>query len=139
MTGIGAMGKARLGVAVLGVLLPYLARLAGGPGWLAAYLDAGLSGALLIGGFNAIAWLSVLAISVAYRHPLALLAPVIPGFGFIGYAHATLDLSADAQSPVALVFIPIVALLPIVLGGLVGYLFDRRLRRRIPPSAGIRP
>jgi len=40
-----------------------------------------------------------------------------------------LDLRADAQASLALVFLPIYALLSIAVGGVLGYLLDRFLRR----------
>jgi hypothetical protein len=124
------LSRARLLVVLVGLVLPYLARLPGGFAWLAQYTATGPGGWLLLGGFNAIAWGTLLAISFAYRHPVSLLAPALAGFGFLAWAHATLDLQSDAQAPVALVFLPIYALAPILLGGLVGYFVDRRLRRR---------
>ncbi len=132
------MTRARWLVVATGVALPYLARLPGGLDWLRQYTDAGLGGALLLGGFNAIAWGAIVGISLAYRHARSLLAPALAGFGALAWAHATLDLRADAQAAIALVFLPIYALLPIAIGGAVGYAIDRRLRvglaARLPPD-----
>lgn len=124
-----SMTQARLLVVVIGFLLPYLARLAGGLNWLWPYLDGGWGGFLLLSGFNAIAWLSVLGISFLYKRPVSLLAPALPGFGLLALGHYLLDLSADAQSAIALVFFPIYALVPIGIGGIIGYLIDRHLRK----------
>lgn len=126
------MARARWLVVVVGILLPYLARLPDGLDWLRQYtaVDTGLAAHLFLGGFNAIAWGAILAISFLYRHAVSLLAPCMLGFGFLAGLHATLDLHADAQAAVALVFIPIYALLPIAVGGAIGYVIDRRLRRR---------
>ena len=124
------MTRARWLVVLVGIALPYLARLPGGVDWLRQYTDAGLDGALLLGGFNAIAWGAVLGISFAYRHAASVLAPAVAGFGALAWAHATLDLASDAQAPIALVFLPVYALLPIAIGGVVGYAIDRRLRAR---------
>ncbi|MEB2185436.1 hypothetical protein VDS18_05890 [Xanthomonas campestris pv. campestris] len=126
------MRTARLLVVLVGVLLPYAARLPAGMSWLRQYSETSLGGWLFFGAFNAIAWGALLAISFAYRRPVALLLPCIFGFGPLAWAHNTLDLRADAQSAVALVFIPIYALLPIAIGGVLGYLLDRRLRAQVP-------
>lgn len=122
------MRNARFIVALVGVLLPYAARLLHGVEWLQQYTDTGLGGWLFFGAFNAIAWGAIVAVSFMYRRPASLVAPCLLGFGFLAWAHATLDLAADAQAAVALVFIPIYALVPIAIGGILGYLVDRRLR-----------
>lgn len=125
-----AMGRARLLAALAGILLPYVARVPGGIDWLMQYLDTGIGGYLLLGAFNAVAWGAILLIGLGYRHPASLLAPALPGFAFLAWAHGTLDLDADAQAPVALIFIPLHALILIVPGGLAGYVLDMFLRRR---------
>jgi hypothetical protein len=122
------MLNARVAVVLIGVLLPYLARLPGGMDWLVQYTNAGIRGWLLLQAFNAIAWGSILAISVLYRRPVSLLVPALFGFGYLAWAHYSLDLAGDAQAAVGIVFIPIYALVPIVIGGVGGYLVDRRLR-----------
>lgn len=122
------MLKARLAVIVIGILLPYLARLPGGTDWLAQYTDAGIAGALLLSLLNAIAWGSVLLISFFYRQPLSVLTAALPGFAFLAWAHYSLDLSADGQSALGIVLFPLYALLPILVGGVTGYLLDKRSR-----------
>lgn len=93
------------------------------------YTSAGVGGWLLLNGFNAIAWGSILAISYLYRRPVSLVAPSVLGFGYLAWAHYSLDLSADAQSSLGIIFIPIYALLPILVGGGIGYVLDMRVRR----------
>jgi hypothetical protein len=127
---VNAMVKARIAITLLGILLPYVARLPRGLSWVAQYLDTGLGGFLLIGGFNAVAWGAMVALGSLYRRPVSLLVPSLFGFAFLAWAHYSLDLRADAQSAIALVFIPIYALLPIAIGGAMGYAMDRFLRRR---------
>ncbi|WP_114996584.1 hypothetical protein [Xanthomonas campestris] len=122
------MRSCRFMIVLVGVLLPYAARLPRGAEWLAQYTDTAIGGWLLLGAFNAIAWGALLGISFLYRRPISLLVPCALGFGALACAHATLDLRADAQSALALIFIPIYALLPIAVGGALGYLLDRRLR-----------
>jgi len=119
--------NARFIVVLLGVLLPYAARLPRGMGWLRQYTDMSPGGWLFFAAFNAIAWGALLAVSLVYRRPASLIAPCLLGFGFLALAHATLDLRADAQAAIALVFIPIYALIPIAIGGAIGYALDRRL------------
>ncbi|MBB4133387.1 hypothetical protein GGR62_004218 [Xanthomonas campestris] len=60
---------------LVGVVLPYATQLPYGLDWLRQYTDTGLGGWLLLGGFNAIAWGALLAISFAYRRAIALLVP----------------------------------------------------------------
>ncbi|MGV7167577.1 hypothetical protein [Xanthomonas citri] len=125
--------RARLLLVLTGLVLPYAARVPFGLDWVRQYTDVGLGGWLLSGGFNAIAWGALLGISFLYRRPIALLVPCLIGFGVLAWAHATLDLRADAQSALALIFVPIYALLPITLGGVLGYVLDRKLRRSAMP------
>lgn len=124
------LGRARWAVVIAGILLPYLVRVPRGWHFLSQYLDTSLAGHLLLGGCNAIAWGAILLASLAYRYPASVLAPALAGFGFLAYAHFGLDLASDAQAPIALVFIPIYALLPIAIGAILGYVIDRLLRRR---------
>lgn len=130
---VSGMRKAKIAIASIGILLPYAARLPRGLSWVAQYLDTGLGGFLLIGGFNAVAWGALVALGSLYRRPVSLLVPSLFGFAFLAWAHYSLDLRADAQSAIALVFIPIYALLPIAIGGAIGYGLDRYLGRRAGP------
>jgi len=123
------MRNARFILVLVGVLLPYAARLPHGIEWLQQYTDESLGGWLFFAAFNAIAWGAILAISFMYRRPASLVAPCLLGFGFLTWAHTALDLRADAQAAIALIFIPIYALVPIAVGGAIGYIVDRRLRR----------
>lgn len=123
------MRTARLLVVVVGIVLPYLARLPGGMDWLGQFTDVDAGGWLFFAAFNAIGWVAILGASFLYRRPAAVLAPALAGFGFLAWAYGTLDLAADAQAAVALVFIPLVALVPILAGTVIGVLVDRRLRR----------
>lgn len=122
------MRNSRFIVVLIGVLLPYAARLPHGAEWLRQYTNMGFDGWLFFGALNAIAWGAILAISFMYRRPASLIAPCLLGFGYLAWAHSTLDLRADAQAGIALIFIPIYALVPIVVGGAIGYVVDRRLQ-----------
>ncbi len=123
------MNKIRISIAIFGILLPYLARLPGGFLWVEQYMDTGLDGYLFFGAFNAIAWGSIIVISLLYRHPMPLLLPCVPGFGFLAWAHYGVDLTSDAQASFELLIIPFIALFPILLGGAAGYIWDRQLRK----------
>lgn len=127
---MSVMLNARIAIALSGILIPYVARLPRGITWLQQYLDVGLGGFLFFGGFNAIAWGAILALGSLYKRPASLLVPSLFGFAFLAWAHYSLDLAADAQAAIALVFIPVYALLPIAVGGLIGYGVDRYLRRQ---------
>ena len=119
------MRNARWLVVLIGILLPYAVRLPRGLEWLRQYTDTSLAGWLLLSAFNAIAWGAVLLASLFYKRPSSLLLPSVLGFGFLAYAHYSLDLAADAQAGVALAFIPIYALVPIGIGAIIGYIVDR--------------
>ena len=124
------MRRARIIVALVGVFLPYAVRLPRGIAWLEQYIDVSIGGYLFFGAFNAIAWGAIIGLSFLYERAESVIAPSIFGFGFLAWAHSSLDLAADAQSAIALVLIPIYGLLPIAIGGAIGDVFDRRLRRR---------
>lgn len=124
------MTKARLAIAIFGIVLPYVSRLPGvfirGPDWLWSYFGDGMGLTLLLGGFNAISWGAILAASYTYRNPHAAWFPAVLGFAFPAFAHAFLDLSSDAQAAIALVLIPILSLPLVFAGWLAGRWFDRR-------------
>ena len=109
----GPLTRARAGIAVVGVCLPYVARMLGaivhGREWLDVYLDAGLEGLLVIEAFNAIAWGSLFALSYVVRKASPLIVPALIGFGFLGYVHASADLSAGGHAGIILVYTPIFA------------------------------
>ncbi|WP_404296403.1 hypothetical protein [Halomonas sp.] len=128
------MRKARLIIVVVGIVLPYLARVPRGSEWLGQYTDTGFVGWLFFGALNAIAWGCILALSFKYERPVSLLAPCILGFGFLAWAHGTLDLSANPNAAIALVIIPVYALVPVAVGGIFGYIVDRMLRQKKLPN-----
>jgi hypothetical protein len=124
---------------VFGFALPYLARLPRGAAWLQQYTHlSGLAGFLFLSAFNAIPVIAMLALTFVYRKRSSALFPAAAGFAFLGWHHAQLDLSADAQAAIALIFIPIYALAPIALGAGLGFLFDR-LCSPARPSTGPHP
>lgn len=114
-------------IVIVGIILPYAARLPRGTEWVGQYTGTGLNGFLMLEAFNAIAWGSLLGLTFLIRRPIAMLAPCLLGFGFLAWTHATLDLAADAQAGIGIVLIPIYALAPIAIGGVIGLVLDRRL------------
>jgi hypothetical protein len=128
------MRKARLIIVVVGVVLPYFSRVPRGSEWLGQYTDIGFGGWLFFGALNAIAWGCIIKLSFKYERPASLLAPCILGFGFLAWAHGTLDLSANPNAAISLVIIPVYALVPIAVGGIFGYIVDRMLRRKKLPD-----
>ncbi len=61
------------------------------------YTSAGIGGWLILNAFNAIAWGSILGISILYRRPVSLFMPALLGFGYLAWAHYSLDLAQDAR------------------------------------------
>lgn len=127
------MRKARVIVMLVGILLPYAARVPHGIGWLTQYTDNGIGAALFLSAFNAIAWGAIILVSLLYKRASSVWAPALLGFGFLAFAHYSLDLAADAQAALGLVFIPIYALVPIAIGAIIGYFMDRA--GRVPSAA----
>jgi hypothetical protein len=116
-------------IVLVGVLLPYAARIPRGTAWIEQYTSTGLSGLLMLGACNAIAWGSLVALTFLIRRPRLMLIPCLLGFGFLAWSHATLDLAADAQAGLGLALIPVYALVPIGFGGVIGLVLDRHLDR----------
>jgi|SRR5688572_2201559 len=126
-------------VAILGILLPYLARIPGtvtrGPEWLGSFFGGqGLVNAILVvlflGAFNGLVWGSVVLFSFLYRHPLSLWISAVISFPFPLYAYARIDLASDAQAGIGLIFIPICSMVFVALGGAVAFAIDRLVLAR---------
>ena len=129
------MKTARILIVVVGILLPYLARIPGtftrGADWFTSYLGDGIGAVIFFGAFNAICWGSILGASFSYRHSSSIWFPAVFGFAFPAVAHAFMDLSSSSTAAVALVFIPIYSLPLILVGWLAGLWYDRRLSRKV--------
>ena len=127
------MVTARMSIALLGIALPYLARLPGmvlyGPDWLTSYFGSGLGAIVFFGIFNAINWGTIVVGTLAFRSMPAIVVAALIGFAYPLYAHATLDLASDAQAAIALIFIPIYSLPLVGLGWLLGMGVDCTWRR----------
>ncbi len=124
-----SLRNARLLVLVVGCLLPWAVRLPWGWTWVEQYIEPGPGGWLLIAAANAIAWGAILLLSLLYRHGVSVLVAALPGFALLAWGHASLDLASDAQAALVLLVLPVLALVPIALGGVAGWVLDRRLRR----------
>jgi hypothetical protein len=130
------MSLARVRIVLIGVLLPYAARLPGvlihGPDWFMSYVRVGLGGIAFMQSFNAISWGSLVLLSYLLRRPQALVAPSLLGLGFVAFAHSGVDLGRDAQSAVAMVFIPIYSLPIVGVTFVLSFLACERGARREP-------
>jgi hypothetical protein len=131
---LSALDRVRIAIAVVGILLPYLARIPGvfahGQQWLTSYFGTGTLAILFFGAFNAINWGAILVGTLFYRSVAAALLAAVLGFAPLAVAHSTIDLSADAQAAIALVILPIFSLPFVVIAWLLGFAVDRILRRR---------
>ena len=132
------MRNVRIVIVVIGILLPYLARLPGipthGAQWLVSYFGTGIGAVLFVGVFNAINWGAIAIATRSYDHPRSAWFPVVLGFALPVWAHSMLDLSSDAQAGIALVFIPIYSLPLVLAGWQLGRWFDRWYDRRLMQS-----
>jgi len=143
------MDAARIIIVIVGVLVPYLARIVFPyimpeilvsqrfPGlvhtpaqWLKQYTDTGLAGHLFLSALNLIPIAALVLLSFDYKSPWSLLIPSVLGLGFLAHEHGTLDLASSSTASLGLLFIPIWALLPILIGAVIGYAVDKWLIRR---------
>jgi hypothetical protein len=117
-------------LAALGLSTPYVASLrAPTPiGW------DGLSAFLFLQAFNAAWWLPALAGIVVIRSFVLACLPFFAGLGGSFYFYRDLDLSADAQAALALVFYPLYAAGLALFTLVVATLADRAWKR--PSSPG---
>jgi hypothetical protein len=124
------MKSARLLVVVIGILLPFLARIPGalihGKSWFNAYFDSGLGGLAFISGLQALCWGAVLLASLSYRKPSSIWFPGALGFGFAAIGHGTLDLESGSTAALGLIAIPILSLPVVLIGWLVGLGFQKK-------------
>lgn len=120
---------------VFGAALPFLARVPGIPehgiGWLLDYLRPLTTVGLLLGMhvFPLLFLLGIARASEESRVPF--LCAVVPAYIFLFFAHASLDLSSDAQAGIVLVMIPILATIVAALGLGISTLVLALRRRRI--------
>lgn len=127
--------RARWIIVVLGVILPYVARMPGmfihGDEWLTSYTHVGIGGLLFFAALNAITWGTILLATTGMKHARSAWFPAVLGFAVPVLGHATLDLAADAQAAIALIFIPMFGVPGALIGGLLGRWYDRRVQKRV--------
>jgi ACR3 family arsenite efflux pump ArsB len=123
------MQRARLIVIVVGILLPYLARIPGafikGKSWFTSYFDGGIGGTAFICVLQALCWGSILLASLKYQHPSTIWFPAVFGFVGVAIAHACLNLSSSSTAAIGLVAIPLLSVPLVLIGWLVGLWFER--------------
>jgi len=124
------MKSARIMVVIVGVALPYLARLPGGWGWVGQAAETGFLGFLFFGAFNAIAWGSIFCVSFIYRRAVSLIFPAAIGLGYLARAYYKLDFKTDAEPGLWLIFLPIYSLGYVFVGVCIGLVVDRVLTRK---------
>ena len=113
-------------VAALSCLaMPLLCRMPGGSAWVGQYLpDEGhrIGGMLLFCAFAMIPAVLVFCAGLLSKPPFhfPVLISTLVALTMLGYWHHGLDLAADAQAAIALVFIPIYAAGLALVGALVG-------------------
>lgn len=116
-------------VALLGIAMPYLARLPGiaehGWWWLSSYFGDNLFAPFFFGAFNAVCWVPVIVGSRLYKLPSSIWYPAVGALASSAVMHATVDLSADAQAALALVVIPFLTLPFSATGWIIGYIVER--------------
>lgn len=126
-------GVATTGVVILGLALPFLARVSfANPGdtrWVMQYFKPGVAAILFLEAFNLIPVAAAAASTMLFRRFHLWLIPVAAGYAYVGWWHARLDLASDAQAAIGLVIIPVRSL-PYFGGGallamLSGFCFDR--------------
>lgn len=118
-------------ILLFGFFLPYIARLPGipwhGSRWFWSYLPS-VEAFIFIGLFNAIPLVVLLAIFFIVKSGQKPMTPfwsaAISAYIFLLFMHATLDLAADAQSGVALIFIPVIAAPVALIGGGLGIAYN---------------
>jgi len=124
------MTNVQLKIAMIGILLPYAARLPKGIDWVQQYTSSGLFANLFLGALNAIPWGFMIAASSALQSKKLLLVPCMFGFGVIAWGHYTLDLNSNANAPIGLVIIPLYATIAVGIGTAVGIAIERLVTRR---------
>jgi hypothetical protein len=123
------MKTARILIILIGILLPFIARIPGvfikGKSWFTCYFDGGIGGVAFIAGLQSLCWGSILLSSFTYRQPSALWFPAALGFAFVALAHAFLDLNSSSTAAIGLAAIPVMSLPIILIGWMLGLWFQR--------------
>lgn len=120
----------RWATVILGVLMPYLARLPGipehGMDWLTSYFGTGVAAIVFFGLFNAVSWGAALLTSFTLQRVSTALLPPVAALGSSAWLHSTVDLAADAQAAIALIVIPFFTLPFTATAWIMAFLLERR-------------
>lgn len=123
------MKTARLLIIVVGVLLPFLARIPGalieGKSWFTSYFDGGFGGVAFIIGLHVLCWGSILLATFSYKQTTAVWFPAVFGFAFAGLSHAFLNLNSSSTAALGLVAIPLLSVPVVLIGWLLGLWYQR--------------
>ena len=111
-------------VVAVGVILPYIVHLPGIPGHGMAWFDAYFVGHAFVLNLLPVLTLVVLR-GTGPRPGTAFRCAVWFTYGFLGFFHSIVDLSADAMMGVALFTIPVLALPVALIGYVVGLAAER--------------
>jgi len=131
--------------AFLCFVMPFLSRLPRGIDWVAQYLpDEGhlLIGTLLIGTFAMVPAVAVFCAALLSKPPFyfpVLLGTLVATI-MLAYWHHDLDLTTNANAPIALVIIPIYATALGVAGGVIGFGLQHLTQRlKLGTEQGVDP
>lgn len=117
-------------ITLVGIFLPYLARLPGvfvkGTEWFSGYFEADLNTRLLIDLPNMVAWVPLLVALESFRIPRLFFIPMCFCFGFLLFVHTTLALSS-AQAELVFVFAPIWAFVFMCIGWVIAKVIERKM------------
>ena len=125
-----SLKRLHLKIALVGVLMPYVARLPRGIEWVQQYTNVGLMGNLFLGALNAIPWGCMIAASSVFRDKRLVVFPCAFGFAALAWGHYSLDLKSDSTAAIALVIIPVYATMAVGIGTGLGLAIDWLKARR---------
>jgi len=128
------MNRARAIIATIGILLPFCVGLLCGGGPLRQYIDnGGITGPLFVTAVNIPFWFGLLALTSLYRRPGSLLLPCVLVFGVLGWVHWELSRDENRELAMGFIFLPVLAVPLLLVGGLLGYAVDLKARRTDHP------
>jgi hypothetical protein len=123
-----------MSVAAIGILLPYLARLPGvarhGSTWLTSYFPS-FGAMVFLGVFNLLPVATLFALRrLDKNRDVPVRVAAFLAYLFLFYNHAVLNLAADAQAAIALIFIPVAAVPVALIGYGCGLLCEKLAKYR---------
>lgn len=128
------MNRARAFIATIGILLPFCVRLLCGSGPLRQYIDnGGITGVLFVTAVNIPFSFGLLALTSLYRRPSSLLLPCVLVFGVLGWVHWELSRDENRELAAGFIFLPVLAIPLLLVGGLLGDAVDLKAGRTDHP------